>query len=397
MNGDCVGDKEGEYTYISSNGSSVNDYFIVSLDLPQSKIAKLKVEPRIESQHMPVCLLLSASGQGEASHGACPAVRTASVVEKLVWQAEKVDLFCKDVCSGSFLAALETACGQVAHDPGDALRTFTDALLRAAAPMKKRMFHGKRLGAIWFDAECMLSKTSVKKFLRKWRREKSGENRLEYTTERGRHVDLLKEKRSSYELKKSQELTDSTQNQQSFWKAVKGITRQTQQRNDITKDEWLDHFKSVLCTNQEDIENEMFTPADSVGEESVLPDEWDVELNTDISIEEVKVAINNLKNGKAAGPDDVLGEMLKFSIDIVAPFLLTLFNHLFSRGEFPEQWTRAILVPLFKKGNANDPNNYRGISLLSIISKCYTFILNKRLERWAEGKERIVEEQVQEG
>ena len=55
---------------------------------------------------------------------------------------------------------------------------------------------------------------------------------------------------------------------------------------------------------------------------------------------------------------------------------------------------KAIIVPIHKKGNAELPDNYRGVSLLSIISKCYTAILNKRLYAWLEDNNKIAEEQA---
>ena len=57
-----------------------------------------------------------------------------------------------------------------------------------------------------------------------------------------------------------------------------------------------------------------------------------------------------------------------------------LFNGLFSRGEFPKDWCGSIIVPLRKRGDVNDPENYRGISLLDIFGKIYTGILNRRIK-----------------
>ena len=45
--------------------------------------------------------------------------------------------------------------------------------------------------------------------------------------------------------------------------------------------------------------------------------------------------------------------------------------------------TRCIIVPIHKKGNTSDPNNYRGISLVSCFAKLFNTILNKRLKEWA--------------
>ena len=51
----------------------------------------------------------------------------------------------------------------------------------------------------------------------------------------------------------------------------------------------------------------------------------------------------------------------------------------------------SVIIPLFKKGDDSDPDNYGGISLLSIVSKV---ILNKRLYEWAENEEKISKEQA---
>ncbi len=46
----------------------------------------------------------------------------------------------------------------------------------------------------------------------------------------------------------------------------------------------------------------------------------------------------------------------------------------------PEDWRKAIIVPLYKgKGSREECNNYRGISLLSVPGKIYGRILNKRM------------------
>ena len=62
--------------------------------------------------------------------------------------------------------------------------------------------------------------------------------------------------------------------------------------------------------------------------------------------------------------------------------MVTLFNHLFDNGIYPEDWKESIILPLFKKGDRTDVNNYRGISLCNISSKLYGFVINKRLQEW---------------
>ena len=86
----------------------------------------------------------------------------------------------------------------------------------------------------------------------------------------------------------------------------------------------------------------------------------------------------HVTSGKAAGLDKITAEFLKTAENIVVPFLTKLFNHLSVHGIFPAEWSKSVIVPLFQKGDANNPENYRGISLLSVISKVFTSILNQR-------------------
>ena len=71
--------------------------------------------------------------------------------------------------------------------------------------------------------------------------------------------------------------------------------------------------------------------------------------------------------------------MFQQSIDVILPLLHNLFNRLFSTGTFPKCWSESLIIPLHKKGSVNNPENYRGISLLDVIGKIYTSILNRRI------------------
>ena len=56
LNGLCNGDLEGRYTYTGENGSSVDDYFIMSSDMFSyvCDSVNLYVADRSESDHFPV-------------------------------------------------------------------------------------------------------------------------------------------------------------------------------------------------------------------------------------------------------------------------------------------------------------------------------------------------------
>jgi len=63
------------------------------------------------------------------------------------------------------------------------------------------------------------------------------------------------------------------------------------------------------------------------------------------------------------------------------------------REKIPSQWMEGILFPLYKKGDKRDHSNYRGISLLSIVSKLYEAVIYERLDGYCEVEEKIEEEQ----
>ena len=51
------------------------------------------------------------------------------------------------------------------------------------------------------------------------------------------------------------------------------------------------------------------------------------------------------------------------------------------------------IVPIFKKGDNKNPNNYRGITILSCLGKLFTRLMNNRLSKWAESESRITNSQ----
>ena len=101
--------------------------------------------------------------------------------------------------------------------------------------------------------------------------------------------------------------------------------------------------------------------------------------------------IDNLKNNKAAGIDKIVSELLKNLDEPTMSIIVRILNKIFDSGEFPEEWAVGIIVILFKGGEKNDLNNYRGITLLSVIGKLLVGILNERLTKFVE-KYKIVNE-----
>ena len=56
-----------------------------------------------------------------------------------------------------------------------------------------------------------------------------------------------------------------------------------------------------------------------------------------------------------------------------------LFSFIWQEEIVPRQWRDGLIVNIFKKGDREDPGNYRGITLLSVVGKVFCKILNNRL------------------
>ena len=107
-------------------------------------------------------------------------------------------------------------------------------------------------------------------------------------------------------------------------------------------------------------------------------------LDEEILMTELEKAIKSLKTNKACGVDGILNEFLKHSPPSIKEAILMLFNVILKTGYFPEIWAKGEIVPVHKKGDVNDPSNFRGIFLVSCLGKVFSTIINKRLNEWAE-------------
>ena len=103
-------------------------------------------------------------------------------------------------------------------------------------------------------------------------------------------------------------------------------------------------------------------------------------LNSPITAEEIKKAIQKLKCKKAAGVDGISAEFYKYGCNELLPALELLFNTILTNGEYPSRWATGIIHPVHKKGDHGVPDNYRKITVMPCIGKLFESILNNRLQ-----------------
>ena len=100
--------------------------------------------------------------------------------------------------------------------------------------------------------------------------------------------------------------------------------------------------------------------------------------------EEILAAIQEIKKGKAVGVDDIPAEFLNLLNEDNMEKVVDLCRLIYETGVWPEDFTRAILIPIPKKANAVECADHRTISLISHATKILLNILTKRLEAKAE-------------
>jgi hypothetical protein len=100
---------------------------------------------------------------------------------------------------------------------------------------------------------------------------------------------------------------------------------------------------------------------------------------------EVEIAITKLKRYKSPGSDQIPAELIQAGEEILLSAIHKLINSVWNKEELPDQWKESISVPVHKKDDKTDCNNYHEISLLSTSYKIVSNILLSRLSPYIVG------------
>jgi Reverse transcriptase (RNA-dependent DNA polymerase)/Endonuclease-reverse transcriptase len=102
-----------------------------------------------------------------------------------------------------------------------------------------------------------------------------------------------------------------------------------------------------------------------------------------IELEVVKAELKGLPLGKAAGSDGIMAEMLVHGGEAMAELLTALLQKISNACRIPDDWRRALIVPVFKKkGDIKQIANYRPIALTCITRRLYERVLKRDVDRF---------------
>ena len=176
-------------------------------------------------------------------------------------------------------------------------------------------------------------------------------------------------------------ISENTKNNpKTFWKYVnqkrkfKSPVARLYRTKDKDKDDLLnsDFDKAETLANQ-------FTSAFNKGSDS----EWDLpghpsftnDQQVIFSSEVILKKVKNLNINKSPVPDSINSRILVELADSIAPSLSIIFQNSYNTGTVPSSSREANITPIFKKADKKDPENYRPVSLTSILYKVMESIL----------------------
>ncbi len=108
-------------------------------------------------------------------------------------------------------------------------------------------------------------------------------------------------------------------------------------------------------------------------------------LECPITEQELSVHIKKLKRGKAVGHDQLPAEVLRMASSGLRRALVVVFNRLLELTVWPTEWWYGLIVPIAKPGaDRSNPNDYRGITVLPVLSKLFESVINERIAAFLE-------------
>jgi len=184
----------------------------------------------------------------------------------------------------------------------------------------------------------------------------------------------FRDKKKAYLRAKIEEL-ETNSKIQNIWDLYRGINdfkKRYQPRCNIVKDEKGDlvaYFHSIVA-RWRNYFSQLFNVhgVKDVGQAEIHTEE---PLVPEPSAAEVELAIDKLKSHKSPGIDQILAELIKAGDRTICLEIHKLITSIWKKEKLPEEGKESIILPIHKKGDKTDCNNYRCISLLPTTSKFY--------------------------
>jgi len=101
-----------------------------------------------------------------------------------------------------------------------------------------------------------------------------------------------------------------------------------------------------------------------------------------VTPEMISKKIKKMKDNKSPGVDGIPPKLLKEIVDQISTPLAIFFNLSLKEGIVPLEWKEANITPLFKKGSRNRTENYRPVSLTSVLCKLLETLIRDHMVKF---------------
>ena len=92
----------------------------------------------------------------------------------------------------------------------------------------------------------------------------------------------------------------------------------------------------------------------------------------------IEKEIKNLDTKKTAPKNGIPVKILKLNNDLLSKYLSQIFNESIEVANFPNELKYAYITPVYKRNNRHEKENYRPVSIISVVSKILARCLNTR-------------------
>ncbi len=380
LNGRMKGDKIGNFTHANANGgNSTIDYSLCNQHVYKF-IENFMVLPITElSDHSKITTLLKRNTPLDIIKNNYK----WNTLTKFKWDKKNKNKFCKNFFENQneideISQRIEAG---LIESTGENIQKLYSKVAKTSLENKgnKNQMKGnkKRKTKKWFDAECRNLKMQVRRAGReKHSRPNLNLLKTKYHEKLREYKMKCKSKRYLFWQNTIGEIEDSLEDPNNFWKKWKNaseFTSSTPQPN-IHGEKWYSFFKRL---HTETVENDA-TQIDN-GPESEN-NSGTVENDQPFSRKEFESVLKKLKNEKAEGSDSISNEMIKNSPKIIIDVIFKFVNLCLNKSLIPKSWCLDLINPIHKEGSKDDPNNYRGICISSVLLKIICSLLSNRIK-----------------
>ena len=227
---------------------------------------------------------------------------------------------------------------------------------------------------IYLTPEAIRKKNFKNELWRKYTRNKSSFDKRRYDTVKNELRSLTRKLRLEFEKSIARNIKCSPK---SFWAYVKSKTKTNCKIPPLTK---MDGSEATTSIGKAETLNNFFSSNFTEERLDDIPNDSESFLGEDldsiiITEQMVQVKIQEMKPGKSPGPDGLHPVFLKNVADIISQPLSVLFQKSLIEGIVPSQWLKACITAIHKKGAKNLFENYRPISITSIVCKLMESII----------------------